>query len=162
MSIIHMLFSAKGRIRRRDFWLWSIVLLVVYFLLVLLSNWVFSQGTTFYAVTTMGFAAPGGFIVVDLGLMVLFQWVNFCIVAKRAHDRQRPAIVAGTASILSLLYAFLGSYFPSLDGLNTSLKFIIMIAGLWILIDCGCLDGTKGPNKYGPSPKQIPAPADVF
>jgi uncharacterized membrane protein YhaH (DUF805 family) len=27
------------------------------------------------------------------------------------------------------------------------------ILGIYLFIECGCLDGTPGPNRYGPSPK---------
>ena len=38
-----------------------------------------------------------------------------------------------------------------------------LIYVIWVLIDCGILDGTKGPNKYGPSPKGVGAQVeDVF
>ena len=32
------------------------------------------------------------------------------------------------------------------------------IISLWFLIELGFLDGTQGPNKYGPSPKGIIGP----
>ncbi|MDF5188663.1 DUF805 domain-containing protein, partial [Vibrio parahaemolyticus] len=30
---------------------------------------------------------------------------------------------------------------------------ISLICGLWILIECGFLKGTSGPNQYGPEPE---------
>ena len=39
---------------------------------------------------------------------------------------------------------------------------IPVIGGLWVLIECGFLDGTRGSNKYGPSPKAVGAPAGAF
>ena len=34
MSILKMLFRADGRIRRRDYWLWSVVVIIVYYIIV--------------------------------------------------------------------------------------------------------------------------------
>ena len=45
--------------------------------------------------------------------------------------------------------------------LRTRLNLIVagltatFIGVLWTLIECGFLDGTPGPNKYGPSPKGL-------
>ena len=33
---------------------------------------------------------------------------------------------------------------------------------LWAFIECGCMDGTKGSNRFGPSPKKVGTEAEVF
>ncbi len=40
--------------------------------------------------------------------------------------------------------------------------WISMPIALWTFIECGCMDGTKGPNRFGPSPKKVDAAAEVF
>ena len=36
-----------------------------------------------------------------------------------------------------------------------------LVGAIWTLIEVGFLDGTQGPNKYGPSPKGVTGPAPV-
>ena len=71
-----------------------------------------------------------------LGLVVLvaYLWALFAIQVKRWHDRDK-----------SWVWLFI--------------SFIPVIGGIWALVECGFLDGTPGPNKYGPSPKGLTAPA---
>jgi uncharacterized membrane protein YhaH (DUF805 family) len=33
------------------------------------------------------------------------------------------------------------------------ITFVPIIGGLWTFVECGCLDGTPGSNRFGPSPK---------
>ena len=62
--------------------------------------------------------------VVVMGVML---WCVFAIQAKRWQDRGR-----------SPLMCFVG--------------LIPLIGGLWVLIECGCLEGNAGPNRFGADP----------
>jgi uncharacterized membrane protein YhaH (DUF805 family) len=64
----------------------------------------------------------------------LVLWINLAIKAKRWHDRDK-------------------SWFWAL------LLFVPLVGGLWALIECGFLEGTPGPNRFGPSPKGIGDPS---
>jgi uncharacterized membrane protein YhaH (DUF805 family) len=92
---------------------------------------------------SMGAIASGGSpnpILMILGLIVDLVWlyVALAIYVKRAHDRDK-------------------------SGWFVAIILIPLIGAIWLLIDLGFLDGTQGPNKYGPSPKGIggdaPSPA---
>lgn len=61
-------------------------------------------------------------------LVVLYIWTNLAVSVKRCHDRGKSG-----AFILIQLIPYIG--------------------GFWFFIDAGCLDGTVGPNRYGPDPK---------
>ena len=86
----------------------------------------------------MGGGRPGGGdagvdLVVGLMILVLIPvliWVELAMTAKRWHDRGKPAVM------LLIL-------------------FIPLVGGIWTLVECGFLDGTPGPNQYGPSPKGL-------
>ena len=65
------------------------------------------------------------------GLIAGF-WVGFALVVKRWHDRNR-----------SWTWALLG--------------FIPIVGWIWQGVECSFLEGTLGPNRYGPSPKGITA-----
>ena len=49
------------------------------------------------------------------------------IYAKRWHDRDK-------------------------SGWWTLIILVPIIGGIWFLIECGCLSGTRGPNRFGPDP----------
>ena len=124
-----MLFSSQGRIRRSQYWLWSL-------------------GTSFALGVIIGIAAvafrgdaqghgsPLFGLIYFAGLIVaVIIGVNLQV--KRWHDRDK-------------------------SGWWTLIGFVPLIGGIWAFVECGCLDGTQGPNKYGPSPKGIGAPQNVF
>ena len=55
-------------------------------------------------------------------------WISYALLVKRFHDRDR-----------SWPWIFI--------------NFVPLLGPMWVLIDCGILDGTPGPNRFGPSPK---------
>lgn len=67
----------------------------------------------------------GGLIGLLFALAVLYP--SICVLARRWHDREK----SGWWTLI-LLIPFLGA--------------------LWVLIECGCLKGTDGPNRFGPDP----------
>ena len=74
----------------------------------------------------------GGLIY--LVVLVAALWTGLALQVKRWHDRDK-----------SWVWIFI--------------NFIPLIGGLWTLVECGFLDGTPGPNRFGPSPKGITGPA---
>jgi len=133
MTAMQMLFSGNGRIRRRDYWLWSIGVYIVYWVAIIIA-------------VAIGNSLPGAqpstevpmlAVVVDLVGAVFLLWTNVCITAKRWHDRDK-------------------------SGFMYLILFIPLVGFVWTFIECGCLDGTPGPNRYGPSPKGIADPSKVF
>jgi len=78
--------------------------------------------------------AFGLYFLVSLGVVV---WIDINLLIKRWHDRDKP-------------------------GVWCLMIFVPLIGWLWVLIECGFMDGTQGPNTYGPSPKGIGAAATVF
>lgn len=135
MNVMSLLFSFNGRIRRLHYWLASIAM-------GLIGGVVF--GITIgpaYAAMMMA-AANGetpdtsGF---GVGGLIYFVWflfsfyVGLALAVKRIHDRDRGGI------FLLLLF--------------------VPLLNLWPAIELLFLDGTPGPNKFGPSPKGIGAAA---
>jgi len=101
-------------------------------------------GIIFSVITNMSMSAvaSGGSPNPILGILALVLYVALLYVAlaiqvKRWHDRDK-------------------------SGWYVLVSLIPIVGFFWVLIECGFLDGTQGPNKYGPSPKGIggdPAPA---
>jgi len=171
MSFFHVLFSPAGRIRRRDYWAYSIgfglaVLLIQY----LIHRFVFAlQDDAFltdYIEWTKGNFTP--YSVTILAISALSIYPGFCIAVKRWHDRNRPALI----QVLFLIWSYGTALLQSQLGDPTQPKTIAIVSalgiinfglGIWAFVECGCLDGTYGPNRYGPSPKGRGAsPAAVF
>jgi uncharacterized membrane protein YhaH (DUF805 family) len=67
-------------------------------------------------------------ILFVVGLAAL--WPSMALTVKRCHDRNQ----SGWWSLLSL---------------------IPLIGGFWALLNLGIMDGSQGPNRFGPSPKGI-------
>ena len=128
-----MLFSAKGRIRRSQYWLWGFVSVLVSWAI----DIVFGVVTNAQQVMmTTGHIPP----LAIVGYVIAFAWSIYtgsCVVAKRWHDRDK-------------------------SGWMYLILLIPIVGFIWTLIECGCLDGTQGPNKYGPSPKGIGDAQNVF
>jgi uncharacterized membrane protein YhaH (DUF805 family) len=165
------LFSAKGRMRRRDWWLWRIALVVVYLSSNLLMHRFF--GTASFK-EDLAFKGPpsDGLQYWVLFLAIFGQWPVICLNAKRWHDRNRPgwlAVVGATLLTVPTLFMHFGDMatgFAPRFAIGAAQAVFGLLGGayaIWVLIDCGILDGTRGPNRYGPSPKGIGAqPEDVF
>ncbi len=127
-----MLFRAQGRIRRRDYWLWSIGVVIAY-IVIYIAVAVMTGSLSRLADDE----TPLPLLLTQLVLTIPSIWIGACLGAKRWHDRDK-------------------------SGWMYLILLIPIVGPIWTFVECGCLDGTKGPNKYGPSPKGIGAAPDVF
>ena len=129
------LFSFEGRQRRLHFWLVAIAITIV--------NGIVSSFTYGPAYTAMltgaGSAAAvfSGLGLVGCIVSLILFWPALANSVKRCHDRNK----SGWWVVLMWLAS------------------LTIVGALWPLIELGFLDGTQGPNKFGPSPKGIGAPA---
>ncbi|HWA64230.1 MAG TPA: DUF805 domain-containing protein [Caulobacteraceae bacterium] len=144
MPIGQLLFSFEGRIRRLHWWLARLAVgAVVGMVFVLLAVVAAALGASAHEGSTPSEAAAGAIgIVFGLAMLILLPlviWIELALTAKRWHDRDKPAVMV-------------------------LIVFIPLVGPLWTVIECGFMDGTQGPNQYGPSPKGIggPSPAQVF
>lgn len=164
MSIQQMLFSFDGRLRRRDWWLWGIVVAVVYVIIAWLLN------ASFGATGSYGFGL-GSIVSFIVFLAFAYPWAALCV--KRGHDRGRPTnvILAGVGVVVichaisqffvagAAIAAAGGNPMGALAAAGPAmiLGLISLVVCLWFLVDLGILDGEQGPNQYGPSPKGFEA-----
>lgn len=72
-----------------------------------------------------GLIGTGGLLGAVYALAIIYP--SICVYARRWHDRDK----SGWWSLIAL---------------------VPLIGALWILIECGCLKGTDGPNRFGPDP----------
>ena len=170
MSIIQILFSAKGRIRRRDYWLASIGIVIVSALIEFAGHQILTGHPASAYVRDLSAwmtLKPDPFNLFILALMIVFQWPGICIVSKRWHDRGKSGWLAGITPCTTLLGLLAQAYYgPMALHPNLAIYFgsslISLPVYIWVFVECGCLDGTKGTNRYGPSPKGIQDSAAVF
>lgn len=138
MSLVQFLFSFEGRVRRLHFWLFFLVLGFIYGgLFWQLGHWHVDHGVhnggPFGPASYWGF---NGFVANPLFdvFAIVAIWMKLAVLVKRWHDRNKSGWF-----VLVVLIPFIG--------------------WLWQFIECGFLDGTPGPNRFGPSPKANPAGA---
>ncbi|MDP3736850.1 MAG: DUF805 domain-containing protein [Hyphomonadaceae bacterium] len=127
MTNLEVLFSFQGRIRRLQWWLGTFIAAGI--IIAIVVGLVLVIRATYGDVDTtppeLQFVL-GSIFIVFYG--VLF-WVQLALGVKRLHDRDS----SGWWMLLQ----------------------IVPFGGLVLLVMLGFLDGTQGPNKYGPSPKGI-------
>lgn len=143
--LIDGLFGFDGRFRRSEYWLSSIGLGVVRFVLLIAIG----------ATLTNGVVTASTNMPVRIGLTLLFLWPSAAIAIKRGHDRDRPAW--WTLSVLGAIYV-LGEVGAAFSAAGDTLKagiagLLVLLPSIYMFIDYGLIDGTKGPNRYGASPK---------
>ncbi len=168
MTAFQILFSPHGRIRRRDYWLSTLGILFFSATVLFIAHKIWGTADTF--VNEMKEArihplSPLG-VLYMLNLTVM-EWPRFCVMAKRWHDRAKSgwlagALVLGNLICLVIAHFFLGGGSLHAQPLGYLLRLPVSILALWTIVECGCLDGDKGPNKYGQSPKSKTVQAEVF
>ncbi len=137
--MMDLLFGFNGRIRRLHYWLASFgagFALSVFYLTVFMILFGVAS-TTGDASAAM--SSPGmiiGLVVLTLVYLVFAFWISLAIQIKRWHDRDK-------------------------SGVWVLIAFIPLVGPIWSLIECGFLDGTEGPNRFGPSPKGVTGPSPV-
>jgi uncharacterized membrane protein YhaH (DUF805 family) len=129
-----MLLSFDGRMRRSQWWMIRIVVTAILCALLLVA----------VGVTAAVFPEPQSKTAIGITLIVAglpaaaaYLWIYLATSVKRLHDQD-------------------------LTGWITLLFFVPYVGGFAAFIVLGCLEGTKGPNKFGPSEKFPEAVAETF
>ncbi|MEO1158896.1 MAG: DUF805 domain-containing protein [Pseudomonadota bacterium] len=119
---MELFLSMNGRIGRGKFWIGILALMVAAFVLSFLLGMI-----GLMSVDETGMPAGAGYWIGLLILMAVTIWPSICIYGKRFHDRDKSA-------------------WWMLIGL------VPIVGGIWLLVECGLLQGTEGPNRFGPDP----------
>ena len=163
MSVAEILFTSKGRIRRRDYWIWNIVTAAVWWLLIFSAYGIWVRDDSLPMAMAQAWSNPlspfGIFLFVSLAVV---EWARVCLNAKRWHDRNLSGWRAAITSVAVLIYSVAHGEFPALSAFPPSPLHYLLLAGfalvsIWTFIECGCRAGTPGPNVYGPAVKPIKA-----
>jgi len=98
--------------------------------------------------------------------MIALIYPSICLYSKRLHDRNKPNMpwlwIFITPSVVYNLASTLGIGFTNIDvqgqqvpipgTLGYILLLIVMVVGIWALVEMGFLRGTPGDNDFGPDP----------
>lgn len=124
------LFSFQGRFSRSQYWGWSVgISTLVSFLaaipyLILVFHLISADQN---GPNNINIPLVVGLAFLTLVLYLPALWISLAGIAKRFHDRNKSGWMAAVA-------------------------FIPYVGAFWILIECGCLQGTVGPNLFGEDP----------
>lgn len=147
MDLNHLFTSFDGRINRRPFWMGILLLIAFAIVVMIVLGSIVGRQSRVFAV-----------IVLLLQLALLYPWLALSV--KRLHDRGRPDYFAYIIIAPGLLNGVTNALGITGDQLNISLLeyllgLIILIVGIWALIELGFLRGLVGPNAYGPDPLEV-------
>lgn len=157
-GLLHMLFSAEGRIGRGDYWLWSIL---VNLAVLGVQHYVFGFWTLspvfLDTLIERGPYLPGDVALINMVLFLLTLWPILCLNAKRWHDRGKSGWLAGVTLALgvacyALNWVHASDYYYDYD-FATLVRLLPLAYGaflLWTFIECGLMAGEPRTNRYGP------------
>ena len=145
MSMKQLLFSFRGRLNRKRYWMTVIVTMAVIILLLLLALVMMREQMFEFAALT---------VVILLLLYIPLIWIGLAIGAKRLHDRDKSAWWLLVFYVLPGILSSLGN---QMDDLGFLILHVVSFAiTVWAFVELGCLRGTLGPNQYGPDPLSNP------
>lgn len=114
----------SGRSRRKEYWMFALFEIIVFSVVGLVAGMLFGFGDP--SDPTAGMMG-GGMLIVLLLLGLAFLVPGVAVTVRRFHDQDK----SGWFVLLGLI--------PYIGGL--------------ILLVFMCIEGTKGPNRFGPDPK---------
>lgn len=148
MWISWVLFSLRGRLRRRDWWLGSIALGLVQ---LVGDGMIYARSYPDVGPSAM-FDAPQPPAAMALGLLML--WPSIALSVKRVHDRDGSGWSAVAILTALTVIGLLPELFPALpDLLVTPLNLTALAGALYLLVVLGFSEGTPGDNRFGPPPR---------
>ena len=131
MTLQQWMFSIKGRIGRRDFWIWMTIWVLAMSVLFTLA------GTNLLNVQTAAF------------ILVCLLWPTAAVTIKRLHDRGKSGIWA-----LLMILAWNWSVLPGVWQWVVG-RFVPTLIIVMMFIDLGAFVGTQGENKFGKDTQDV-------
>lgn len=141
MTLQQWLFSIKGRIGRRDFWIW-------------IGLWVLAMIILFTL-------AGGGWLNLQTAafILVCLLWPTAAVTIKRLHDRGKSGLWALLMILAWMLLAGNWAVLPGIWQWGVG-RFVPTLIIVMMLIDLGAFVGTQGENKYGKDTQAVKYRAD--
>lgn len=132
-SVLSQYASFSGRARRSEYWFWALSFLILEIVLLIPLGIVMAQSVD-PETMTYGAGASVAYGIFSLVMLALVL-PTLAVTVRRLHDQDKSGF-----------FWFMG---------------LIPVAGPIIMLVFMASDGTPGPNRFGPSPKAVDAPAVV-
>ncbi|HEX8239638.1 MAG TPA: DUF805 domain-containing protein [Allosphingosinicella sp.] len=152
----------SGRSRRMEYWMFQLFMFIVYMAMVMLMM-VLGGGALMMGGDANGLVAAGGAVMIIGLLYLLFALAMFipslAVAVRRLHDTNRSgwwilAPLAGYAVMaLGGVLAAASPDNPMLGGILALVGGLLAFGLALTLLVFMFLEGTRGPNDYGPDPK---------
>lgn len=136
MTLQQWLFSIKGRIGRRDFWIWMGIWVLAMVILFTLA------GGEMLSIQTAAF------------ILVCLLWPTAAVTVKRLHDRGKSGAWALLMVLAWMLLAGNWAMLPGVWQWGVG-RFVPTLIIVMMLIDLGAFVGTQGENKYGKDTQEV-------
>lgn len=179
MPLTQLLFTFRGRINRKPWWLvgfgmFFIMIAVVFliFAIVVLASqkgglgsggpmdfvmavlYLMLGAANLLSHDPMAFVTTASLLLIAISVLliiILSFWVGLAVGAKRLHDRNKSA---WWMLLFWLIPAVLQTVGERIGGSGSI--FVLAASAIWIwgVVEMGFLRGTAGPNPYGPGPHQ--------
>lgn len=154
----------SGRSRRTEFWMWVLFQFLIGFVFIILM--MLLGGAALMSGDVGGAMAAGGIVVILYVLYILvglaFFIPNLAVTIRRLHDTDRsgwwimlfwgPYLVMLASTFLIGASAASGGDGMAGGALGLIASLALLVGALVLLVFM-FLEGTRGPNKYGPDPK---------
>jgi uncharacterized membrane protein YhaH (DUF805 family) len=143
MRWVEVLTGFRGRLRRRDFWLGLLLLVIIEIAL---------------AFGFAGLMRPTGATPLEQAAV----WP--ALIVKRLHDRDKSALwypLFGLAPALCyhLGVVYSGNISNVLSPAQKGFWLLGAVLWIWAIVELGFMPGTPGANRYGPDPRAARAEA---
>lgn len=158
-TVVSLYLNFDGRIGRKTFWLWTIVLGAAIFLLGLSFNAalgyvspVIDPSATPEAISTEINSIVRKSAWVWLVLTIVFSLPALALFTKRRHDRDNNGLDAQFFLLVPVAFLVAQGLGLGFSVIGAVLGAILAIYATYLLVVLGVLRGTSGPNSYGPDP----------
>ncbi len=147
----------SGRSRRMEYWMFQLFLMLVYVAIIVLMMAVGGGALMSGGGDPNAILAAGGAVMILGALYFLFALAMFipalAVAVRRLHDTNRSGWWL-LAPLAGYVVMFLGAAIGDSVGGILAIVGTIAVLGLGLtLIVFMFLEGTRGPNNYGPDPK---------
>ena len=144
----------SGRSRRMEYWMWTLFMFLIWMVFLVLIVAIAGAALMGGGNPVGSMMAMGGGILI-IGALALLVWLallipSLAVGVRRLHDTERSGWWLGGLILLDILNAVVRNSVGG--GLSMIFSLALVALAIAVLVFM-CLDGTKGPNKYGPDPK---------